>query len=448
MTRDMTEGKPFGLILKFAVPLVLGNLFQQLYNMADSVIVGKVLGLNALTAVGATSSVNFLIIGFVLGLCSGMGIPIARQFGAKKHSEMRRYVMNAAYLSIGLSVLLTILAAALCGPVLTWMQTPEVVYQGAYDYFFVICLGIPFTILYNTSAAVIRAMGDSRTPFYFLVFSALLNIGLDVLFVMGFHSGVAGAAWATILSQGIAGAACFIYMKRTYPILRSEKEERRIRWSCLKTLLLNAVPMGLQFSITAIGSIMLQSAVNNLEVLYVSAFAASMKVKQLAMCAYDGIATACATFASQNLGAGKLSRVNKGLRAGIGIGLIYSVIIGAILMTNGAKIAWLFVDRGETEVLAAVQLFMTCTGGFYWMLDILNCVRLTVQGLGYSRIAVLAGLSELVARGLMSLFVIPAFGFLGACFTDQTAWLAACIVLIAVYMAIMRRLRRQYGQAS
>lgn len=442
----MTEGKSFRLILQFAVPLVFGNLFQQLYNMADSIIVGKVLGLNALTAVGATTSVNFLIIGFVLGLCSGMGIPIAQQFGAKKHSEMRGYVVNAAYLSIALAVVLTILAAALCGPILRWMSTPESVFQGAYDYFFVICLGIPFTILYNTSASVIRALGDSRTPFYFLVFSAILNVGLDLLFVMGFDSGVAGAAWATIMSQGIAGAACFLYMKRTYRILKTSGEERRVNGRYLKVLLMNSVPMGLQFSITAIGSIMLQSAVNGLEEVYVSAFAAAMKVKQLAMCAYEGIATACATFASQNLGAGKLHRIRKGLLSGITIGIIYSVIIGIALMTNGSKIAWLFVDRSETEVLDAVQLFMTCTGGFYWMLAVLNCVRLTVQGLGYSRIAVLAGCSELVARGLMSLFVIPAFGFMGACFTDQTAWLAACIVLVAVYVVIMRRLKRQYGK--
>lgn len=448
MTKDMTVGKPMGHILSFAVPLIFGNLFQQMYNMADTIIVGKAIGLDALTAVGATNSVNFLIIGFTLGTCSGLAIPVAQKFGARDYQKMRSFVANAAYLAIALAAILTLATTILCGQILRWMNTPASIYQQAYDYFFIICLGIPFTFLYNTTSGIIRSLGDSKTPFYFLVLSTILNIGLDLLFILVFNMGVSGAALATILAQGVSGVICFIYMKKKFDILRLEKENRRIDGHLLKILFSNSVPMGLQFSVTAIGSIMMQSAVNGLEVVYVSAFAAATKVKQLAMCPYDAIASACATFGGQNLGAGKVDRIKKGLWNGIVIALIYSVLIGIVLITSGSKIAWLFVDRGETQVLAAVQQFLTVSGFFYWLLAILNCTRMTIQGLGYSAVAILAGISELIARTLMALFVIPKMGYMAVCFTDQTAWVAATIIVVVVFIVIIKKLGRQHANSK
>lgn len=483
MTKDMTEGSPLRLIWQFSLPLILGNLLQQLYNLVDTVIVGRAIGLTALTAVGGTTSISTLIIGFTIGTCSGMAIPVAVNFGAKEYSKMRQYIMNAAYLGLALAVLLTVATTLLCGRILHWMQTPEDVYPFSYSYFFIICLGIPFTILYNATAAIIRALGDSKTPFYFLLISTVLNVCLDLFFIIVLHSGVAGAAWATILSQGVSGILCFIYMKKKhtvsrsarfgeacvcecpdgytvscsarfkeasvrecqggYEILRFEEGERQLRMEYIRNLLVNAIPMGLQTSITAIGMVMLQSAVNGLEAVYVSAFAGALKIKQLAMTPYEAVSTACATFGSQNLGAGKIDRIKRGLVSGITICFIYSIVMGVILVTNGANIACLFIDSNETEVLAQLQRFLTCTGCFYWLLAILNCTRMTIQGLGYSGIAVFAGFSELLARGLSSLFVIPVVGFTAVCFTEQVAWLAAVCVVVPVFLVIIRKVEKR-----
>lgn len=443
MTKDMTQGNPISLILKFSIPLILGNLFQQLYNMVDTIIVGRALGLNSLTAVAATTSLNFLIVGFVLGVCSGLAIPVAQRFGAGDYKKMRNYVANAAYLAIALAVVLTVITTGCCHIILRWMKTPENILAESYAYFWVICLGIPFTFLYNTVSGIIRALGDSRTPFYFLVISTILNIILDLVFIITLHWGVAGAAWATIIAQALSGVMCLIYMKKKYSILKSSPEERKLNFRAMSTLLMNGVPMGLQYSITAIGTIMLQSSVNVLDAVYVSAYAAAMKVKQLAMAPFDGIANACSTFCSQNLGAGKLDRIWKGVKNGVGIGLVYAVAIAFVLFFIGSEIAWMFVDRSETEVLAAVQLMLSCAAFFYPVLSILNCVRMTLQGMGFGAIAIFAGWLELAARAMMALLVIPKFGYIAVCFTDQAAWVVAAVFVVIVFLVEMRRLEKK-----
>ncbi len=443
MTKDLTVGKPLQLILQFSIPLVFGNLFQQMYNMVDTIIVGRYLGLNALTSVGSTTSINFLIIGFCLGTCAGLAVPIAQQFGAKDYGRMRSFMMNAAYVSIGLAVILTLVTCLLCDNILIWMKTPEEFYQGAYDYLFVIFLGIPFTFLYNVVSGIIRALGDSKTPFYFLVLSTVLNVCLDLLFIIVFQMGTAGAAWATILAQAAAGVLCFFYMKCKYEVLKTNRQEWKFRPDYIKILFVMGVPMGLQYSITAIGSIMLQSAVNGLGAVYVSAYTTALKVKQLAMCPYDAFATASATFGSQNLGAGQIKRIKEGLTSGIFVAVIYSIGIGLVLIFAGSKIAMLFISGSETEVLGYVQKILTCAGFFYFFLAILNCTRQTIQGLGYSAVAMFAGCSELAARGVMSLFVIPTFGFIAVCFTDQLAWIAATSVVVPVFLAIIKRLEKR-----
>lgn len=443
MTKDMTVGNPLRLILSFSIPLIFGNIFQQLYNMADSIIVGRVIGLNALTAVGASSAIIFLIVGFTIGTCSGLGIPIALQFGAKDYKRMRMFVYNSAYLAVVLAIIITAVTSFLCDDLLRMMKTPQEIFDDAYKYMLVICLGIPFTFLYNTCSAIIRALGDSRTPFYFLLLSTIVNIVLDLFFILVLHTGVEGAALATILAQGLSGVICFWYMKKRYEILQGTLEERAPDKICLRTLLFNSVPMGLQSSVTAIGSIMLQSAVNMLDAVYVSAYAAVMKVNQLSMCPYEAVATACATMGGQNLGAGKIDRIKKGLYSGIGICFIYSILIGIVLVTSGSVIAWLFIDRNETAVLGAVQQYFGYAGFFFWLLAILNCTRMTIQGLGYSGIAIFAGCAELLARAVMSLFVIPVFGYTAVCFTNPLAWLAAVLVVVPVFFGIIRKYERQ-----
>ena len=447
-SKEMTAGPALPLILKFTLPLLLGNLLQQTYSLVDAAIVGKFLGSNALASVGASTSVVFLILGFCNGCCGGFGIPVAQKFGARDYSTMRSYVAVSLKLAAGMSVVIALLTCILCEDILRIMRTPENIFEGAYAYLLVTFIGVPCTFFYNLLSSIIRALGDSKTPFWFLLFAAVLNIILDLFCILVLGWGVAGAAIATVFSQGLSAVLCYIYMYRKFEILQGTPKERRFQSKLAKTLLYIGVPMGLQFSITAIGSIMLQSAVNTLGAVYVSSFAAAAKVKQLAMCPYDGFATASATFGSQNLGAGNLKRIREGLKSGIIISVLYSIGIGIVLIFAGSKIALLFVSGSETEVLGYVQQLLTCAGFFYFFLAFLNCTRLTIQGLGYSAIAMCAGLSELLARGLMSVFVIPRFGYTAVCFTDQTAWIAATCVVMPVFFAIMKRLEKRQAEAA
>ena len=447
-SKEMTAGPALPLILKFTLPLLLGNLLQQTYSLVDAAIVGKFLGINALASVGASTSVVFLILGFCNGCCGGFGIPVAQKFGARDYSTMRSYAAVSLKLAAGMSVVIALLTCILCEDILRIMRTPENIFEGAYAYLLVTFIGVPCTFFYNLLSSIIRALGDSKTPFWFLLFAAVLNIILDLFCILVLGWGVAGAAIATVFSQGLSAVLCYIYMYRKFEILQGTPKERRFQSKLAKTLLYIGVPMGLQFSITAIGSIMLQSAVNTLGAVYVSSFAAAAKVKQLAMCPYDGFATASATFGSQNLGAGNLKRIREGLKSGIIISVLYSIGIGIVLIFAGSKIALLFVSGSETEVLGYVQQLLTCAGFFYFFLAFLNCTRLTIQGLGYSAIAMCAGLSELLARGLMSVFVIPRFGYTAVCFTDQTAWIAATCVVMPVFFAIMKRLEKRQAEAA
>lgn len=444
-TKDMTTGSPMKLILQFSIPLLLGNLFQQMYNLVDTIIVGKYLGLNALSAVGATGAITFLIIGFCLGACSGLAIPVAQQFGAAKYDQMRGYVTNAMYVAGFLAIIMTIATMLGCRWILEAMGTPADIIDGSYDYLIIIFAGIPFTILYNVVSGVIRALGDSKTPFKFLVVATIINIILDLVFIIVLGFGVSGAGLATIMAQAISGVLCFIFMKKRFPILKSTKQERALDWKKVRVLAVMGLPMGLQYSITAIGSIMLQSAINGLGTVYVATYTAAGKIKQFAMCPFDGFANASATFCSQNLGAKKIDRIYKGLRSSIFASLIYAIFIGVVLIFAGGKLALIFVDASETEVLANVSFYLKCAGYFYVMLAILNNTRMTIQGLGYSGLSIWCGLTELAARGIMSLFVIPKYGFIAACFTDQSAWLSAAIVVIILFEYVMRRIKKNIG---
>lgn len=439
--RDMTAGNPMSLIIGFAIPLIMGSIFQQLYNLVDTIIVGKYLGLSALSAVGSTGSVTFLILGFCMGMCQGFGIPVAQKFGAQRYDSMRKYIANASYLARGMSAVITVRTVLLCRTILTVMKTPADIIDGSYAYLVIIFAGIPFTVLYNTLSSFIRALGDSKTPFKFLVLSAILNVILDLVFIIVLKIGVAGAAYATIISQAVSGILCLIYMKNRYPVLKFEKGELAIVGRKMRKLCMMGLPMGLQFSITAIGTVMLQSAVNSLGTVYVASYTATQKIKQFAMAPFDGFASASATFVSQNLGAGNLDRIPQGVKSATIVSEIYGFVVGLIFMTVGGRLALIFVDAAEVEVLSLVTLNLKCVSFFFMIVAALNVIRMSVQGLGYSGLAMIAGLSELIARGVMALFVIPATGYIGVCFTDQTAWIAATVVVSVEFLAIMKKLR-------
>ncbi len=447
MTRDLTTGSPMRLIIGFALPTLFGMLFQQLYNMVDAMIVGKLLGSAALAAVGSTGSVNFFVIGFCMGVCNGFAIPVAQRMGAGEPSKMRRYVANAAWLSVLFAVVLTVATGLLCRQILTVMLTPADIFANAYTYIFVIFMGIPATFLYNLLAGVIRSLGDSKTPVYFLALSSVLNILLDFALILGFQAGVAGAAIATVASQGVSGVACLFYMMKKYPILRMTKEERRLDLHSCGVLCAMGIPMGLQYSITAIGSIVLQSSVNALGSLYVAAVAAGGKVYQLLACPFDAMGATMATYCGQNVGACRLDRLSRGIRSCALLGLGYSVIAFCAMLRFAPQCALLFLDSRELDAALLTQLaarYILIQSAFFFPLSLVNIVRFSIQGMGFSPFAILAGVLEMAARTGVGMLLVPTFGYTAACFASPAAWVCADLFLIPASALCIAKLRRLY----
>ena len=433
MTKDMTKGSPFKLILGFAFPMLLGMLFQQFYNLVDTMIVGKTLGVSALAGVGATGSINFMIIGFCMGICNGFAIPVAQQFGAGKYSELRKYVFNGYVCSAVFAVVMTVLSVVFCAPILRLLNTPDDIFMHAYNYIVIIFAGIPTVFLYNIVSGIIRSLGDSKTPVYFLVLSSVINIALDFILIIYVKMGVAGAGVATVVSQFISGVGCTIYMYKKFDILKATKQENVVRKRYVVNLCYIGVPMGLQYSITAIGSTILQAAVNGLGSSYVAAMTAGSKMFNFTCCPFDALGSTMATYGGQNVGAGKIDRLGKGIRAAMIIGAVYSVVALVVLFFTTDYIALLFVDAAEVEIIRLTRRFIIASALFYIPLTGVNVYRFCIQGMGYSVFAILAGVFEMLARTLVAIFLIPVIGFNGACLANPAAWIAADIFLIPAF---------------
>lgn len=441
--QDMTTGSPVKHIVKFFVPLLFGMLFQQFYSLVDTAIVGKFLGPYDLAAVGATGSVNFLILGFCMGVCNGFAIPIAQKFGAKDESGMRKFVANSVWLSALFATVMTIVVCLMCRQILTWMDTPADIIDRAHDYIFIIFAGIPVTYLYNLLSGIIRAVGDSKTPLIFLVISSVLNIIFDIAAILVFHLGVAGAAGATVLAQAISGVLCLIYMIKKFTIFRIKKEEWKWNGNYVMRLLGMGIPMGLQYSITAIGSVILQTAVNSLGSGAVAAIASGGRISMFFCCPFDAMGSTMATYTGQNLGAGKLRRVDKGIFACSGLALIYSVLAFTVLAFCSKYLALLFVDAGETVLIEMISEFLWWNGMFYFPLALVNIVRFTIQGLGFGKLAIFAGVCEMIARSVVGFFFVPVYGYTAACMASPVAWILADAFLIPAYFLSIRYLKKR-----
>lgn len=447
MTKDMTVGSPMKLILGFSVPLLFGFLFQQFYNLMDTLIVGRFLGVEALAAVGSTGALNFLIIGFCMGVCNGFALPLAHRFGAGDYRGMRAFMMNAIYLAVIFAVVMTVITVVFCRPILRLMQTPENIIEGAYSYIVIIFIGIPVTYLYNLVAGIIRSMGDSKTPVVFLVIASVLNIALDIVFIVGFHSGVAGAALATVISQGVSGVGCLIYSWKRFDILHPNIQERSVNTSYMKTLCGMGVPMGLQYSITAIGSVILQSAVNTLGSDAVASMTAGTKIGMFFCCPFDALGSTMATYGGQNVGAKKMERIAAGLKSCSVLGICYSLLAFGILALAGRQLAMFFVESAETQVIENVQLFLLINSAFYIPLTFVNIVRFLIQGMGYSKFAILAGVCEMAARTLVGFVFVPIFGFPAACFASPVAWIFADAFLFPAYFHVFKKTKKMLNVA-
>lgn len=442
MTKDMTQGNPMKLILGFAIPTLLGYLFQQFYNLIDTLIVGRYLGVGPLAAVGSTGSVNFLVIGFCMGICVGFSIPVAHKFGAGDYAGVRKYVANCVWLGVFFSVVMTLAMAFLCRDILRWMNTPTDIFEDAYAYIYVIFIGIPTVFLYNILSGIIRALGDGKTPVIFLVISSVMNVILDLVFIVNFKMGVAGAAWATVISQGFSGLLCLIFMIKKFDILRISKEEWKPNAHMMGSLCSMGLPMGLQYSITAIGSILLQTGINGLGSHAVAAVSTGNKVTQVICCPLDALGTTVATYGGQNIGAKKLDRISKGMVSCLLFGTLYSIVAYFIIRYLGPTLLSLFIGPEETSVIEQAQYFIVRWVTFCIPLMMVYVFRFMIQGLGFSKLAVFAGVFEMLARGLISLFWIPAAGFEAVCYASPVAWIAADVFLIPAYLGVMKKLRR------
>ena len=444
---DMTVGKPTAKIVSFALPLIMGYILQQVYLIVDAAIVGRWIGVGALAAVGASSSIMFLIMGFCNGSCAGFSIPIAQSFGAKDYSKMRAYVANAFRVATVIAMVLTVITCIFCNRILRVVNTPEDIFHDASVFLFLQFLTIPFTIAFNLLAGFIRALGNSRQPFYFLIAASLLNVLLDVLLILVIGLGVEGAGIATLLSQLFSALLCGVYIRKHLQVLIPTGSERAYQDKMVGRLLNAGIPMGLQFSITGIGIIMLQSANNALGTVYVAAFTASMRVKYLFTCVFENIGVAMATYCGQNVGAWKLQRIITGVRSAIIIMLAYFVFTMLIIYPFADEMMMAFVDNSSASSTAIVEnaaMFMRIANYFYPVLGLLTILRYSIQGMGYSNLSMLSGVMEMIARCCVSLWIVPMFHFLGVCYGDPVAWVSADLFLIPAFIYVYRRLRKHH----
>ena len=448
MTKDMTKGSPVKHILLFSIPLLIGNVFQQFYSMVDTIIVGRFVGVDALAAVGSTGSLVFLINGFALGLTSGFSVMVSQRFGANDEKGLRKAVSSSVVLCAALVVILTTTSLIAAKPLLHLMNTPDNIFNDAYIYVAIIFAGIVTTVAYNMMASILRALGDSKSPLYFLIISSILNIVLDLVFIINFKMGVAGAAYATIISQGVSAILCFIYILKKYAILKLSRKDYNVKKSMYIKHLKIGIPMALQFSITALGLITVQGALNVLGSTVIAAYTASSKALQLVMQPAVTYGVTMATYCGQNLGAKRYDRIKDGVNKAIKISIITSIIAGFVLIAFGTQFVKLFIENPDAQIIAYSKQVLTISGIFFIPLGLIFIFRNALQGIGESFVPMMAGVAELGARALVA-FTLPAFwGFFGICLADPIAWIAASIPLTLYYHRTIKKLLAKYDTSD
>jgi len=443
MTKNLTEGNPMKLIFFFTLPLIAGNIFQQLYAFVDTLLVGRFLGVEALAAVGCTGSLMFLMLGFVMGLTTGFSIYTGQRFGARDMAGVRQSAAACLVLSLASSVLLTAAGVWLCPQLLVWMQTPPEIMENALAFIRIIYGGITLTVFFMMLTNLIRALGDSRRPTYMLAFALSVNIALEPLFLLVFAWGVPGAALATVLSQGIGVVVGVLYIARKMPLLHLSRADWHISRELLLDHLRIGLPMGVQTSVIAIGAVILQVALNELGPVAVAAYAASQKVDTIAIMPMMSFGMAMAAYTAQNYGARRLERIDEGVKKCILMSGSFSIAVGLFNIICGPYIMYLFVGDGQQQVVDYGQLYLLINGACYMILSLLFIYRYTLQGLGQTVVPTVAGVMELIMRTAAALILVRHFGYVGACFASPLAWLGSCIPLAVAYYVTRRWLRRQ-----
>ena len=436
--KDMTSGNPLKLLVMFSIPLLCGNVFQQLYLMADTIIVGKTLGANALAAVGATGSLAFMMIGGIYGLTSGFAVITAQRFGAGDQKGVKHSIATITELSLIMWVVITVFCIWFVDPMLKMMNTPKEIFNDSEKYIAALFWGCGAFILYNGVASILRALGDSKTPLIFLVVASVLNIILDFVFILTFKMGVAGAAWATVVSQLVAGVWCFIYARKHFRHImtlspQAWRLDPKFAWEHLRV----AVPMGTQFLIIAIGSIILQSQLNTLGEVTIAAYTAACRADQLAIQPFLAFSIALSTYVAQNYGAGRMDRIILGIKQCIKLSVTVSIIGGIMIIIFNRQITMMFFKDADPELLRESGWFLTFNAVFYSVLAMLFILRNSLQAMGRAFAVLASGIVELFCRSFTAFYLIANFGFFGACFANIGAWWGAAIMLAIIYFKTM-----------
>lgn len=441
MTKDMTSGNPVKLIILFSIPLLIGNIFQQFYSMVDTLIVGRFIGVNALAAVGSTGSISFLIIGFILGLSSGFSVLVSQRFGANDVDGLKKAVTSSIFLCVIITIIVTVISMLCAKPLLILMNTPSDIIESAYSYIFIIFAGVAATVFYNMIASILRALGDSKTPLYFLIISSLINAALDLIFIIYFHMGVEGAAYATVISQGISGLLCLIYTSKKFDILKLQRKDWKFKSDILVKHLKIAIPMALQFSITALGIMILQSALNKFGSQVVAAYTAASKVEQLVTQPFVTFGVTMATYCAQNLGAGKIDRIYDGVKKCTIISIVTSIIASIIILLFGTNFTSIFLENANSEIIHYSQLYLnTCAASFVF-LSLIFIYRNSLQGIGETFIPMMVGATELIARSLVAFTLPSLIGYFGICLATPFAWISGALPLFITFYIKIRKLK-------
>ena len=442
MTKDMTNGSPVRLILSFSLPILAGNIFQQLYNMVDAVIVGQFISTDALAAVGSTGAISFFVLGFVMGLTSGFSVVIAQRFGAADENGVRKAVAMSVYIGIAMTLLLTLSSVLGTRPLLNLMDTPGDIYADAYAYIVVIFAGTGASVFYNLLSGILRALGDSKTPLYFLIISSVINVILDLVFIIVFHWGVAGAAYATVIAQVVSGLLCLLYMARKFSILRFQRRDWRLDWHLSLLQLKVGLPMAFQFSIIAIGIIILQKAINAFGSSTVAAYTAASKVEQLSTQPLNTLGITMATYCGQNLGAGRLDRIRIGVRRCFQMSIICSLACGALVVFCGRFLVRMFISDADETVMQQAQQYLNTIAVFFIFLGMIYVYRNALQGMGNAIVPTVAGITELVMRAIVALALPVYIGYSAICLASPVAWVGAGVAQCVWYLLLIRRLTR------
>lgn len=444
MIKDMTSGNPVKLIVLFAVPLLIGNIFQQLYNISDIIIVGRLIGVEALAAAGASAPIYFTIMLVALGFTAGLCVITAQKFGAKDEAGVRRSVTHSIMASLVLSLGITLLMEFCLHKFLKIMNVPTEIMNDAYKFMYTLCLGLVMIIGYNLLAGFIRALGDSKTPLYFLIFSSVLNILLNLLLIYGLNMGIVGSALGTVISMTISVIACVFYIGKKFPILRLKKEDWKYDSRLMKQHLKVAIPMSLQFSVIAVGLLIIQSVCNSFGASTIAAFTSALRIEQLATQPMVALGLALATYSAQNFGAGRIGRIRRGVLGSSLISLSISVFLALLVRFVGENMIGVFIKDGNPEIIQTAKDYLNITTLFYFFLGQIFIFRNTLQGMGQTGIPMLACTAELVMRSFAAIYLAQHMGYLGICYASPIAWIGAALIVAAGYFVTIRKMRGHY----